>query len=75
MNLWLMERRPELANNLEIYDAEGDTTCLFCQRGMSICPHCTSKDVYDYLHEKDEKIAKEFAARFDFELRQEVFVF
>lgn len=75
MSMWLQEKKPELAQNLELDDAQGDTLCLFCSRGMSICAHCTSRDVYDYLAEIDMTIAKEFAARFDFELRADVFAY
>lgn len=31
-----------------------------------------SKDIYDFLFDKDPKLAREFLSRFDFELREEV---
>ncbi len=46
-----------------------DTTCISCGQGMGLCAHCFSREIYEYLQEKDNTIAKEFASRFDFNLR------
>ena len=73
MQYWLAENNPKLARNIKGYHLDGPTKCIFCGKGMSICAHCFSRDIYDYLEEKSQRLAKEFAARFDFDLRQELF--
>ncbi len=73
MRIWLGEISPQLAEHVEGFLMKGDTACLFCGRGMSLCAHCFSKDVYEQLCVKDNKLAKEFLSRFDFDLRRELF--
>ena len=60
----------KLANEIAGFTVEGKTKCVSCGRGMGLCAHCFSKDVYEYLHENNSKVAKEFLGRFDFELRK-----
>lgn len=72
MRAWLAEVRPALASEVTGFAMPGETTCIFCGQGMSICAHCFSHDIYEQLAEKDAKTAREFMARFDFELRKEV---
>lgn len=60
------------AKKITAHNVNGPTKCIFCGQGMSICAHCYSKDIYDFLFDKDPKLAREFLSRFDFELREEV---
>lgn len=61
-----------LATQIEPCHVEGGARCLGCSRGMALCAHCFSKDIYFYIKENNPDLAKEFLARFDFELRQAV---
>ena len=72
MQNWLAEIDPRLAQDIKGYQMDGDTKCIFCNKGMSICAHCFSRDIYDYLADNNLELAAEFAARFDFDLRQEL---
>jgi hypothetical protein len=72
MKLWLGEISVTLADDVDGFALDGMTSCLFCGKGMSLCAHCFTRDVYDQLVLRDETIAKEFAARFDYELRKEL---
>jgi len=69
---WLNEINPKLAQKVRIFDIEIEegTRCLFCSKKMNICAHCVSRDVFDFLAEENKEISKEFAARFDFEIRK-----
>ncbi|MBT4651120.1 hypothetical protein HOC13_01210 [Candidatus Woesearchaeota archaeon] len=60
----------KLAKDIAGLNVEGETKCIFCGEGMGLCAHCFSKDIYEYLAEKNIKIAKEFLSRFDFDLRR-----
>lgn len=70
MRNWLVEFDPLLASEVDGFSIEGDTTCLFCGQGMSICAHCYSMDVYEQLAVKNAKLAQEFVSHFDFDLRK-----
>ena len=70
MRAWLSETNPELARTIDGGYVPGETTCLFCSKDMGICAHCYSKDVHDQLALSDKKLAREFMARFDFQLRK-----
>lgn len=72
MRGWLEEAAPALAGEIDGFALDGSVQCLFCGKGMGICAHCFSKDVYEQLAEKDAAIAQEFLARFDFDLRREM---
>ena len=71
---WISELNPKLGNDIVGFDFSGPTKCLFCGNGMSICAHCYSRDIYEQLRAKNSKIAQEFLARFDFDLRRELVV-
>ncbi|MFC1801506.1 hypothetical protein ACFLZB_03500 [Nanoarchaeota archaeon] len=73
ISVWLAEKDPSLAQDIHGFETEGPTNCIFCGKNMAVCAHCFSRDIYDYLSQKNSKIAKEFAARFDFEIRKNVF--
>ena len=72
---WLSEISPELAQKIKVFDIEVEegTRCLFCNKKMNVCAHCVSRDIFEFIAEHDPNLAKEFAARFDFELRKELF--
>ena len=70
MQDWLKQINPKLAKDVRGYHLDGDTKCIFCNKGMTICAHCFSMDIYDYLADNNLELATEFAARFDFELRK-----
>ena len=72
---WLNEINPQLAKeikNLNIKVEEG-TPCIFCGQKMNICAHCFCYDIYEFLAEHSQKLAQEFASRFDFEIRKEIY--
>ena len=62
----------KLAKHIEGFKMDGDTTCISCGSKMGLCAYCFSKDVYHFLKEKQEVVAKEFLNRFDFDLRKEL---
>ncbi|MCK4589578.1 MAG: hypothetical protein KAT77_03985 [Nanoarchaeota archaeon] len=72
---WLNEINPVLAHKIKTLNLETETgdSCLFCGKKMSICAHCSSRDIYEFLEQNNQDLAKEFAARFDFELRKQLF--
>ncbi|HLD34171.1 MAG TPA: hypothetical protein VJB66_05565 [Candidatus Nanoarchaeia archaeon] len=72
MRSWVNETNPTLAERIDGFNMSGDVSCLFCGQGMSICAHCYSRDVYEQIALHDKKLAREFMARFDFELRKEL---
>ena len=72
MRSWLSEADPALAKEITGFEMPGETMCLFCGKEMGICAHCFSKDIYKQIEEKDARIAREFLARFDFDLRREI---
>ena len=74
MREWVTELDPKLANEIVGFSMSGPTKCLFCGNGMTICAHCYSRDIYEQLLENNPKIAGEFLARFDFDLRREILV-
>ena len=52
--------------------AEG-VRCMFCGKLMSICAHCYTKDIYDYLIEEEPEIAEEFMDIFNFSIKEELY--
>ena len=72
---WLSEINLKLAQEIKTFNLsiEEGSSCIFCSQKMNVCAHCFSRDVYEFLAENDLQLAKEFAARFDFELRKELF--
>jgi len=61
-----------LVEGIKGFAMGGGTKCIFCGKGMRICAHCFSKDIYEYLLERNPKVAEEFLMRFDFDLRREL---
>lgn len=57
--------RPELRSILLSPDrGEYTVKCMFCGKGMSICAHCYSHDIYDLVGEKYPELAEEFMDTF-----------
>ncbi len=69
MVVMVSEHDPKLASEIVGFALEGDTSCLKCGQGMALCAHCFSKDIYNYIEERNPLIAKEFVSRFDYDLR------
>src|SRR3989338_3292862 len=70
MKVMVQESDPDLAKEIRGMHIEGDTRCIFCNKSMSLCAHCFTMDVYEFLHDKNPELAEEFAGRFDFEIRK-----
>ncbi|MBW2982455.1 hypothetical protein KY343_06255 [Candidatus Woesearchaeota archaeon] len=65
--------RPELETSLAMPETStGSVRCVFCGKGMNICAHCYSRDIYDLIKEEFPWLAEEFIERFDFGLREEL---
>ncbi|MBI2112644.1 hypothetical protein HYT52_03870 [Candidatus Woesearchaeota archaeon] len=61
----------KLAEEIESLVVEdGETSCIFCGKKMNLCAHCFSKEIYQFLQEKNPQAAEEFLGRFDFDLRR-----
>ena len=61
-----------LVNCIKGISIEGETRCIICNEKMGLCAQCFSRDVYQLLNDKNQKVSKEFLQRFDFELRKEL---
>ena len=73
MRVMIAEYDQKLAQKVVGFSMEdGITTCIQCGQSMSLCAHCFSRDIYEYLQERNPAIAEEFVNRFDFDLRQEL---
>jgi hypothetical protein len=66
------EYNSSLVDYIKGFKIYGETICISCGDNMGLCAHCFSKDVYLFLKDKQENLAKEFLQRFDFELRKEM---
>ncbi len=65
--------RPELKTSLATPAASAESVrCMFCGKGMSICAHCYSRDIYDLIEEEFPWLAEEFIERFNFGLKEEL---
>ena len=53
MKSMVQEYNPALAEEIIGFAIDGDTTCISCGQGMGLCAHCFSRDIYEYLQEKD----------------------
>ncbi len=72
MRLVVQEHDTEAAKLIVGIDIEGDTTCIQCGKNMGLCAHCFSKDIYEFLQETNQRVAREFASRFDFQIRSKI---
>jgi hypothetical protein len=64
--------RPELKSSMATPASTGYSRCMICGKGMSICAHCYSRDIYELIKEEFPWLAEEFIERFDFGLREEM---
>ena len=67
----MIEWKPEIKEFLSTVDYEGIVKCLFCSKGMSICAHCYSRDVYLWLSRSQPEIAEQFIHIFNYGLKEE----
>lgn len=72
MRLVVEEFDSRLASQIVGANIDGDTTCIKCRQTMGLCAHCFSKDIYEFLQQENALLAKEFASKFDFDLRQKL---
>ena len=72
MRVMIGQSDPALAADITSFAIDGDTHCIRCGKGMGLCAHCFSKDVYFFLEEKRSSLADDFLANFDFDLRREL---
>ncbi len=72
MKVFVGETNDGLASYIYGANIEGSTQCISCQQGMGLCAHCFSRDIYCFILENDMLLAKEFKARFDFDLRRKL---
>ena len=72
MKVMIQEHDQKLAQKISGHAMEGGSRCIFCGKGMTLCAHCFSKEVYEYLQDENPTLAREFANRFDFDLRRAI---
>lgn len=71
MRIFISQHNKILAKQISGFSSEeGETSCILCGKKMSLCAHCFSKDIYEFLEEKNSELAKEFLNHFDFDLRE-----
>jgi len=63
------ESNLKLARSIKGIPTQGGTSCIFCGKEVGVCAHCFSRDVYEFLQEKNQRLAKLFQSQFDFNLR------
>jgi len=69
IKVWLNEVKPEWTDKIvEPFEDRYGTRCISCGKGMSICAHCYSKDVYEFLLEEDHELAKQFLEHFNYDI-------
>ena len=72
MKIVVQEHDQKLAEQIVGTEIDGDTTCIQCTKRMGLCAHCFAQDIYEYLQGENKEIAKEFASRFDFQIRSKM---
>jgi hypothetical protein len=72
MRMVIKEHDQSLANEIRGIEVKGETTCIFCNKKMAICAHCFSREVYDFVLERNVTAAEDFLSKFDFDLRRDV---
>lgn len=70
MQVVIQEYDSELAKQIKGMHIDGDTKCIFCGQGMALCAHCFSREIYEFINQKNKVLAEEFVSRFDFDLRR-----
>ena len=64
------ETNLKIARLIAGFKVDGDTKCISCGEMMGLCANCFSKDIYEFLSEKEPQIATMFLGHFDFDLRR-----
>ncbi len=72
MRMVVGEYDQKLAAQITAAEIPGETICVRCNKGMGLCAHCFSKDVYEFLQAQNPFVAKEFSRHFDFQIRQKL---
>lgn len=75
MQIMVSEHDQQLAAEIDGFRIEGETRCICCGKNMGLCAHCFSRDVYDFLSERNHykgDLLDDFVANFDFDLRREL---
>ena len=72
MMVMIGEYDHKLVEYIKGISIDGNTTCIICNQRMGLCAYCFSKDIYEFIKDKNQKIGQEFLQRFDFELRKEM---
>lgn len=72
---WLMERKKdflikkvkEKMNNIkkQSSDSDSNVNCIICKNKISICPHCTSKEILKVM-QKEKRIFGDFLNLFNY---------
>lgn len=72
---WLMERRQNLLimkvkerlNSIKKYSEsnESEVNCIICKNKLSICPHCTSKELLKVFN-KEKRLLRDFMTVFNY---------
>ncbi|MFA6462055.1 MAG: hypothetical protein WCV90_07365 [Candidatus Woesearchaeota archaeon] len=75
MRITIGETNQKLARAIKGIPTSGGTNCLFCGKEVGVCAHCFSQDVYEFLKEKNQAVAKLFQSQFDFNLRNRLIDF
>lgn len=75
MALSVSEHDPVLAKLISGFRIEGSTKCISCGEKTGLCANCFSKDVYEFLSEKNSAAARSFISQFDYDLRKETNLF
>lgn len=72
MVLSVSEQDPKLAGFINGFKVEGETKCISCGEKTGLCANCFSRDIYEFLTEKNPAVAKSFLGQFDYGLRKDV---
>jgi len=72
MVLSVSEQDPELAGLIDGFRVEGETICISCGDKTGLCANCFSRDIYEFLTEKNSAAAKNFLGQFDYDLRKNI---
>ena len=68
---WALIWMPELLPALQFSSSLGTGThCILCNRDMSLCAHCYSREIYEMVLATMPELGEEFLQSFDFDLRQ-----
>lgn len=72
MRMVVGEKDPELARHITGANTLGETKCIFCGKSVGVCAPCFSRDIYEFIKERNAELADNFKAIFDFDLRTKI---